>query len=161
MRPRPSFEASRPVRRISRLVLLASLSTVPTYRIGEAANLLGISDDTMRRLVELEGITTRDEAGRRVIEGDVLATLAQRRAHRIPDPSDVGRSARNRLVGLITAVISDKVMTQVEMQCGPARIVSLMSTEAAEDLGLTVGDLAVAVIKSTMVAVETPRPKHH
>lgn len=66
------------------------------------------------------------------------------------------RSARNRLVGLVTEVVSDKVMAQVEMQCGPARIVSLMSTEAVEELDLKVGDLAVAVIKSTMVTVETP-----
>lgn len=133
-----------------------SLSTVSTYRISEAAKLLGVSDDTMRRLVETEGISTTDGSGRRVLDGEVLAKLAQRRAHQVDDPSDVRRSARNRLVGLVTEVVSDKVMAQVEMQCGPARIVSLMSTEAVEELDLKVGDLAVAVIKSTMVTVETP-----
>ena len=136
---------------------VASLGRVPTYRIAEAANLLGVSDDTMRRLAESEGVTTLDGSGRRVIEGEVLAKLAQRRAHQVEDPSAVGRSARNRLVGLVTGVVSDTVMAQVEMQCGPARIVSLMSTEAVQELDLKVGDLAIAVIKSTMVSVETPR----
>jgi molybdopterin-binding protein len=68
----------------------------------------------------------------------------------------VQRSARNRLVGLVTSVVSDRVMSQVEMQCGPHRVVSLMSTEAVGDLGLEPGVLAVAVIKSTNVVVETP-----
>ncbi|GLZ48397.1 MerR family transcriptional regulator [Actinomycetospora sp. NBRC 106375] len=130
---------------------------MPTYRIAEAANLLGISDDTMRRLAESEGVTTLDASGRRVVDGEVLAKLAQRRAHQVEDPSGVNRSARNRLVGLVTDVVTDTVMAQVEMQCGPARIVSLMSTEAVQELDLKVGDLAIAVIKSTMVSVETPR----
>ncbi|MHC1558977.1 TOBE domain-containing protein [Actinomycetospora sp. C-140] len=130
---------------------------MPTYRIAEAANLLGISDDTMRRLAEAEGVTTLDASGRRVVDGEVLAKLAQRRAHQVEDPSGVNRSARNRLVGLVTDVVADTVMAQVEMQCGPARIVSLMSTEAVQELDLKVGDLAIAVIKSTMVSVETPR----
>ncbi|MEJ2889477.1 TOBE domain-containing protein [Actinomycetospora sp. OC33-EN06] len=130
---------------------------MPTYRMAEAANLLGISDDTMRRLVESEGMAGQDASGRRVVDGADLAALAQRRAHQVEDPSGVRRSARNRLVGLVTSVTSDKVMSQVELQCGPARIVSLMSTEAVEELDLKPGDLAVAVIKSTMVTVETPR----
>ena len=70
----------------------------------------------------------------------------------------MARSARNRLVGLVTAVTADTVMAQVEMQCGPHRVVSLMSTEAVRELGLEPGVLAVAVIKSTNVVVETPRP---
>jgi molybdopterin-binding protein len=132
---------------------------VPTYRISEAANLLGVSDDTMRRLVDSEGLVAQDGSGRRVIDGEDLAKLAQQRANPVNDPSNVGRSARNRFVGLVTSVESDKVMSQVELQCGSARIVSLMSTEAVDDLDLKPGDLAVAVIKSTMVAVETPRTK--
>jgi molybdopterin-binding protein len=132
---------------------------VPTYRISEAANLLGVSDDTMRRLVDSEGLVAQDGSGRRVIDGEDLAKLAQQRANPVNDPLNVGRSARNRFVGLVTSVESDKVMSQVELQCGSARIVSLMSTEAVDDLDLKPGDLAVAVIKSTMVAVETPRTK--
>ena len=73
-----------------------------------------------------------------------------------PDPSSVGRSARNRGVGLVTEIVSDKVMSQVEIQCGPHRVVSLMSTEAVRELGLVPGSLAVAVVKSTNVVVETP-----
>jgi molybdopterin-binding protein len=73
------------------------------------------------------------------------------------DPSGVESSARNRLVGLVTEITADQVMAQVELQCGPHRIVSLMSSEAVRDLGLQVGSLAVAVVKSTMVIVETPR----
>ncbi|GAA4922812.1 helix-turn-helix transcriptional regulator [Actinomycetospora succinea] len=130
---------------------------MPTYRMAEAANLLGVSDDTMRRLVDAEGIVAQDGSGRRVIDGADLAKLAKQRANPVNDPSDVGRSARNRFVGLVTSIESDKVMSQVELQCGSARIVSLMSTEAVEDLDLKPGDLAVAVVKSTMVAVETPK----
>ena len=132
---------------------------MPTYRIAEAANLLGISDDTMRRLAEIEGLNAHDGSGRRVIDGEDLARLAKQRANPVDDPSEVGRSARNRFVGLVTSIESDKVMSQVELQCGSARIVSLMSTEAVEDLHLSPGDLAVAVVKSTMVAVETPRAR--
>jgi molybdopterin-binding protein len=68
----------------------------------------------------------------------------------------VGRSARNRFVGLVTSIVSDKVMSQVEIQAGPHKVVSLMSTEAVHELGLEPGSLAVAVIKATQVLVETP-----
>ena len=77
-------------------------------------------------------------------------------AHATPDPSGVGRSARNRFVGLVTSVRSDEVMSQVELQCGPHRVVSLMSTEAVQELALEVGSLAVAVVKATHIIVETP-----
>ena len=97
-----------------------------------------------------------DSAGRHVIEGAELARLAQEVAATPDDPSGVASSARNRMVGLVTAITSDTVMSQVELQCGPHRIVSLMSTEAVQDLGLEIGSLGVAVIKSTMVIVETP-----
>ena len=90
------------------------------------------------------------------MDGAELAEFARDQARSTPDPSGVGRSARNRLVGLVTAVVSDRVMSQVEMQCGPHRVVSLMSTEAVRDLGLRPGGLAVAVVKSTNVVVETP-----
>ncbi|MCI2420389.1 helix-turn-helix transcriptional regulator [Saccharopolyspora sp. K220] len=130
---------------------------MPHYRIAEAAGLLGVSDDTVRRWIETGQLPEeRDAAGRRTVDGAALAEFARTQARSTPDPSAVGRSARNRLVGLVTEVISDRVMSQVEIQCGPHRVVSLMSTEAVRELGLVPGALAVAVVKSTNVVVETP-----
>ncbi|RCW43600.1 molybdopterin-binding protein [Halopolyspora algeriensis] len=130
---------------------------MPQYRISEAAELFGVSDDTVRRWVDAQQLTAeRDPAGRLVVDGTVLATFARAQARSTPDPSGVGRSARNRFVGLVTEVTQDSVMAQVELQCGPHRVVSLMSTEAVRELGLTPGVLAVAVVKSTTVVVETP-----
>lgn len=127
------------------------------FRISEAASLLGVSDDTVRRWVETGKLPVRrDASNRQVIDGAALAEFARAQATATPDPSGVARSARNRLVGLVTSVQTDRVMAQVEMQCGPHRIVSLMSTEAVHELGLAPGVLAIAVIKSTNVVVETP-----
>lgn len=128
------------------------------FRISDAARLLGVSDDTVRRWVSSGSVTaSRDDAGRQVIDGSELARRAQEVAIAPDDPSGVGSSARNRMVGLVTAIASDPVMSQVELQCGPHRIVSLMSTEAVRELGLEVGSLGVAVVKATMVIVETPK----
>lgn len=130
---------------------------MPQYRISEAAELFGVSDDTVRRWVDAEQLPAeRDPSGRLVVDGSALATFARSQARSIPDPSGVGRSARNRFVGLVTEVTQDRVMAQVELQCGPHRVVSLMSTEAVCELGLEPGVLAVAVVKSTAVVVETP-----
>jgi molybdopterin-binding protein len=130
---------------------------VPQIRIKEASSLLGVSDDTMRRWIDQGALgASRDGAGRKVVDGRELALLAQRLAAPPTDPSGVGRSARNRFIGLVTAVKADGVMAQVEMQCGSARVVSLMSREAAEELGLEPGTIAVAVVKATTVIVETP-----
>jgi molybdopterin-binding protein len=130
---------------------------VPQFRISDAARLLGVSDDTVRRWVDAGVLPVRpDASNRKVIDGAALAAFARDHAQSAPDPSDVQRSARNRLVGIVTSVVSDRVMSQVEMQCGPHRVVSLMSTEAVGDLGLEPGVLAVAIIKSTNVVVETP-----
>lgn len=130
---------------------------MPQYRISEAADLLGVSDDTVRRWIDAGQLTAaKDAAGRMAVDGAELAAFAKAQASAPRDPSAVDRSARNRLVGLVTEVIADTVMAQVEIQCGPHRVVSLMSSEAVRDLGLEPGVLAVAVIKSTNVVVETP-----
>lgn len=127
------------------------------FRIREAAGLLGVSDDTVRRWVDNGALpSTKDAAGRQVVEGAPLAEFARIHAAPPPDPSGVNRSARNRFVGLVTKVIVDGVMAQVEIQCGPHTVVSLMSSEAVRDLHLEPGRLAVAVVKATTVIVETP-----
>lgn len=128
------------------------------YRLREAAELLGVSDDTVRRWADSGRLPTgTDDAGRRVVDGEVLARFAESNATPQPDAGPVTReSARNRFVGLVTRVVRDTVMAQVEMQCGPYRVVSLMSREAADDLGLQPGVSAIASIKSTNVVVEVP-----
>ncbi|QPZ37523.1 TOBE domain-containing protein [Paramicrobacterium chengjingii] len=128
------------------------------FRISEAAPLLGVSDDTLRRWIDSGQLASgRDTAGRIVVEGADLATHLRDSAHGPDDPVHRASSARNRFVGIVTNVISDTVMAQVELQCGPHRVVSLMSSEAVRDLELEVGSLATAVVKSTTVIVETAR----
>lgn len=127
------------------------------YRISEAAQLLGVSDDTVRRWVESSDLVLAvDDAGRQVIAGTDLAARAVELAQAPHDPSSVRRSARNRFVGLVTRVVTDQVMAQVEIQSGQHRVVSLLSAEAVRELGLEVGSLAVAVVKATNVIIETP-----
>ncbi len=137
---------------------------MPIYRIREAADLLGVSDDTMRRWVDTGRLPAMtDAAGRRVVEGAALAELAQQVAAAAdrPEPRPVAsESARNRFVGLVTRVVRDGIMAQVEIQSGPHRIVSLMTREAADELALQPGVLAVAAVKSTHVVVEVPLPRH-
>jgi molybdopterin-binding protein len=130
---------------------------VPLYRFSEVARLLAVSDDTVRRWVEAGRLAaTRDDVGRNVVEGAELAKFAKARADQLDDPTGVARSARNQFVGLVTDVRMDRIMSQVELQCGPHRMVSLMSTEAVQELGLAPGTLAVAVVKSTNVVIEVP-----
>lgn len=119
--------------------------------------MLGVSDDTVRRWVDGGPLGAGvDTAGRKVVDGAELAAFARDNAGAVHDPTQVGRSARNRFVGLVTRVVTDKVMAQVEIQCGPYRVVSLMSAEAVRELALEPGSLAVAVVKATSVAVEIP-----
>ena len=126
-------------------------------RISDAARFLGVSDDTVRRWLDQGALPHEvDQSNRKVIDGRVLAEFAKNQANPAPDPSGVAGSARNRFVGLVTEVISDIVMSQVELQCGPFRVVSLLSTEAVRELGLEPGSVAVAVVKATNVIVETP-----
>ena len=124
-------------------------------RVSEAAALVGVSDDTLRRWIKADGIvTSTDDSGRTTIPGRDVATYASRAEAPI-DHSGVLRSARNRFVGLVTAVTADTVMAQVDLQCGPFRVVSLMSSEAVRELGLEVGTVATAVVKATTVIIET------
>ncbi len=135
-----------------------TIAFVTDYRISEAAELLGVSDDTVRRWVDSGALEARtDDAGRSVVGGVELAALAVERARTPEDPAAGTSSARNRLPGLVTGILSDTVMSQVELQAGPFRLVSLMSSEAVRELGLEVGSRATAVVKATTVLVETPR----
>ena len=129
----------------------------PLYRIGHAAELLGVSVDTVRRWADDGHLAVlRTSGGQRLVSGADLARLATERAER-PGESRARTSARNRFGGLVTRVVADDVMAQVEIQAGPYRVVSLMTREAAEDMGLAPGVEAVAVVKSTNVVVERPR----
>ena len=128
------------------------------FRIGEAAVLLGVSADTVRRWVDGGRLSaTRDEHGHRVIAGPDLAGFA-RSLGNDPEERAEHSSARNRLRGIVTAVVKDTVMAQVDLQAGPFRIVSLMSREAVDDMDLEVGSVVIAVIKSTTVVVEKSTP---
>jgi molybdopterin-binding protein len=131
---------------------------MPSYRIREAAALLGVSDDSLRRWADSGRVSTSTDAGgRRVIDGADLARFAGEIATPVPAAGPIMQeSARNRFVGLVTRVVRDTVMAQVEIQCGPYRVVSLMSREAADDLGLEPGVRAVASVKSTNVVIEIP-----
>ena len=129
------------------------------FRIAEAAALLQVSDDTVRRWADSGRLATAtDEGGRIVIEGAELARLMADRGADEPSLVSpvVSASARNRLTGIVTRVVRDTVMAQVEIQVGPHRMVSLMSREAADELGLEPGVLAVATVKSTNVGIEIP-----
>ena len=134
---------------------------MPTFRIKEAAKLLGVSADTLRRWADGGRIeTTTDASGRLAVEGVVLARFAQDLAESADHGVGtimVAHSARNRFSGLVSRVVRDSVMAQVEIQAGPHRFVSLLSREAADELGLEPGMLAVAAVKATNVSVEIPR----
>jgi molybdopterin-binding protein len=125
--------------------------------ISQAARLLGVSPDTLRRWTDTGKLSvTRDAGGRRLVEGAELARFAATLTDDL-DPGVTGaHSARNRLIGIVTKVTKDKVMAQVEMQAGPFRLVSLLSREAADELALAPGTMAVASVKATNVTIELP-----
>lgn len=131
---------------------------MPTYRTAEAAELLGVSSDTVRRWIEAGKVASQTMDGRTIIDGPDLAALAAS----LVDDAEHDRtragavSARNRMTGIVTRVVADTVMAQVEIVCGPYRMVSLMSAEAAAELGLAPGVRAIASVKSTNVVVEQP-----
>ncbi|KGH47054.1 MerR family transcriptional regulator [Modestobacter caceresii] len=127
-----------------------------SYRIAEAAALLGVSDDTVRRWIDGDRLSATRDGGPAQVDGAELARVATE-LHETPPPGTTrSSSARNRLAGIVTRVVRDTVMAQVEIQAGPFRLVSLMSREAADELGLEPGVRAVATVKATQVSVDVP-----
>ncbi|HVV76696.1 MAG TPA: TOBE domain-containing protein [Mycobacteriales bacterium] len=132
-----------------------------TYGIREAAELLHVSDDTVRRWIEAGRLQASQAGGSRTrIEGVELARVAGTLGEAISVPATASASARNRFLGIVTAVRRDKVMAQVEVQCGPYRVVSLLSRDAADELALEPGVRVVTSIKATNVIVERPTDHH-
>lgn len=133
------------------------MADMAEFRIAEAAALLGVSDDTVRRLVDSGKLPGHlDAQSRKVIDGAALATFAAAQPSAPEETFGARVSARNRLIGLVTEVRTDGVMGQVKLRCGPFTITSLISADSVADLQLSPGSLAVAVVKSTNVIIETP-----
>jgi molybdopterin-binding protein len=129
------------------------------FRLGEVSVLLGVSVDTVRRWVDGGRLgATRSDGGQRVVDGRALARFLQAQGP-APEPDAVGlRSARNRFAGVVTRVVKNTVTAQVEIRAGQHRVVSLMTREAADELGLAPGVRAVASVKATNVVIELPAP---
>jgi molybdopterin-binding protein len=134
--------------------------TSTRLRVGEAAEMLGVSVETLRRW-ESEGRlrTERSEGGQRLIAIDEVRRLLEERRRATTDRPIVAQSARNRFTGIVTRIEADRIAAVVEVLAGPHRLVSLMTAEAVEDMDLKVGDEAVCVVKATNVIVEVPSPK--
>ena len=129
---------------------------MPSFRPSQAAELLGVSPDTVRRWADEGRLkTTKSEGGHRQIDGKDLARFLSEHA-KPSEPDVMVQSARNRFVGVVTRIERDKLTAIVEVQAGPHRVVSLITREGADDLGVDVGDLAVAVVKATNVIIEVP-----
>jgi len=129
-----------------------------SYKIGDVAELLGISVDSVRRLADSGRLATvRTAGGQRVVDGRQLARFMAKTPSDVKPETTVSRSARNHFQGIVTRVVKDRVMAQVELQAGPYRLVSLISREAADELGLAPGVRAVAVVKATNVLIELPK----
>jgi molybdopterin-binding protein len=132
---------------------------MPSYRIGQVADLLGVSVDTARRWADTGRLgARRTEGGQRVVDGAALAGFMAGLRHMPEYDGVIAQSARNRFQGIVTRVVKDEIVAKVELQTGPYRVVSLMTREAADELGLAPGMLAVAAVKATNVVVELPGP---
>ncbi len=130
---------------------------MPNYRLGQAAKLLGVSTDTVRRMVDDGRLrAVRSPGGQRLINGTSLARFAKPKRPKKP-ATPTAQSARNRFPGIVTRVVKDRVAAQVEIQAGPHRLVSLLTREAVDELDLKPGMPAIAVVKATNVGVELPR----
>ena len=126
-------------------------------KIGEAANVLGVSADTVRRLADARTLKTRrTRGGQRLVDGRSLATYLVRRDRAAASAESSRQSMRNRLPGIVTRVVKDKVAAQVELQVGGQRVVSLLTREAVDTLRLVPGMMAIATVKATNVSVELP-----
>jgi molybdopterin-binding protein len=126
-------------------------------RIGRAAEMLGVTVDTVRRWADAGRIrTVRSVGGQRLVPVEEVTRLIGERRAASTDRPIIAQSARNRFAGIVTRVEQDRVAAVVEILAGPHRLVSLMTAEAVDDLGLKVGDEAVAVVKATNVIVEVP-----
>jgi molybdopterin-binding protein len=131
------------------------------YRVGQAAALLGVSDDTVRRWADAGRLASHEGPdGRRLFEGEELARFAVEIARTQVPEQPRAQSARNRFFGIVTKVVKDRVVAQVEIQAGPHRFVSLITREAADELKLAPGVMVDAVVKATNVGVEVPGPRN-
>ena len=129
-------------------------------RVGQAAEMLGVSVETLRRWgTEGRLRMERSGGGQRLVELDEVSRLLDERRKASTDRPIVAQSARNRFPGIVTRIEKDRVAAVVEVMAGPHRMVSLMTAEAVDDLGLKVGDDAVCVVKATNVIVEIPSAK--
>lgn len=125
-----------------------------SYRLGQAARVLGVSVDTIRRHADSGKLkSTRTAGQQRLIDGARLAKLAETLEPEVGEGEQVS-SARNHMLGIVTRVVKDKVAAQVELRCGPFRVVSLLTRESVDSLKLAPGVLAYAVVKATNVVVE-------
>lgn len=125
-----------------------------SYRLGQAARVLGVSVDTIRRYADRGELkSTRTPGQQRLIDGARLAKLAATIEPELGEGGQVS-SARNHMLGIVTRVVKDKVAAQVELRCGPFRVVSLLTRESVDSLELAPGVLAYAVVKATNVVVE-------
>jgi molybdopterin-binding protein len=129
-----------------------------SYKVGQVAQLLGVSADTVRRWADTGRLEMQRRNGQRIIEGADLARFLTETSP-AADELPVQESARNRFPGIVTKVEKDGLVAVVHIQAGPHRVVSLMTREAADELGLEPGDFAVGVVKSTNVVVEAPLPE--
>lgn len=123
-------------------------------RIPTVATILGVSDDTVRRWIDQGRLAARRTGGRRVVDGAEVAAFVTARRRSPAGEEPQRSSARNRLDGIVTEVQRDGLVAVVEVQAGPFRVVSMMTREAADELGLEPGVLATAVVKATNVVVE-------
>ena len=128
-----------------------------SIRVGQAAEMLGVSVDTLRRW-ERDGRLrmARSAGGQRLVEIDEISRLLDERRKTARDRPIVAQSARNRFSGIVTRIERDGVAAVVEVIAGPHRLVSLMTAEAVDDLGLAIGDEAICIVKATNVIVEVP-----
>jgi molybdopterin-binding protein len=141
----------------NRLSFLAMQTNDSSIRIGRAAEMLGVTVDTIRRWADEGKIhSVRSPGGQRLIPIEDVTDLISQRRRATTDRPIVAQSARNRFAGIVTRIEKDKVVAVVEILAGPHRVVSLMTAEAVDELGLRIGDEAIAVVKSTNVVVEVP-----